>query len=216
MTSGSSEIEAHTGPGAMLVHALQAGHVEHALHTVNNPLSIAAAATGATMPLLVVPTVAYLGTRLLLKDHPRGDGVATNFGLAVGSMVDGLFGEGGLLHPRVARIAPAAVTTASEGSRLLTGVGKFAGLLGKAIPAAIAVGGGVSVVGAVRDADGDLGAIVHTHEGREGALRALGGVLSLAPLPWVRIAGAGAFLLAAANDNDMLSAFDLPGAAVKR
>lgn len=191
-------------------HALAEGHVEHALHAVNNPLSTVAALTRATAPVQIVPTAVYFGGRELLRGHPRGDQIATNVGLAASGVVDGVFTHEGLLGAHLQRGLPAVLTQATHGSRLLSGLGRAAGVLGKVIPGVIAVGGGISVANVVREHGGDARAVVQTQEGREGALRAVGGAMLLAPMPVVKLLGAGAFLLAATNDGGLLAGFDGP------
>ncbi len=95
-----------------------------------------------------------------------------------------------------------AVAQGTRSSRLM----KFAGFLGKALPA-IVVGVNTFRGATLVERQGPK-ALINTKEGRGATLGALGGALMLVPTPPTLIGAAGLLSLSAANEFDLLKRFD--------
>ena len=188
-------------------------HLEHQLHALNTPHSLAAGAMRATAPLLVVPTLVYLGGRFALGDRPNGNSAAANLGFASSGLAEGFLAHNET-RAGAGTLTKLVTSTTSRAPLLTQTVGRVAGFLGKALPAVVLATGAYKGAQAVHKAGNDVRALIDTHEGRDGALRAAGGALLLAPIPIIKVASAVPFLLAVANDFGAFSRFDRPAAAV--
>jgi hypothetical protein len=145
--------------------------------------------------------VTLAGTKL--AGHPRADALASH---ASGAM-EGLVG--GLRHGRLAHAATALLPNLSGVMPKVHPVlGKAAHVAGKALPAVIAGVGYIDITTTL-DTAGPSG-LIHTEQGRNGVINAIGGGLLLVPHPLAKLAGAGMMVTGIANDLGAMRALDAP------